>query len=358
MNLDLTFIQSILSFFLVLTPIVFFHELGHFMAARFFGVNVEIFSVGFGPSLFSFVDNKGTRWQLAAIPIGGFVKMEGEFTVASPSNESQKHSGAFQFANVWKRIAIVIAGPLANVFLAIILIAGIYLFFGRVEIPNTINSIMPNSAAEIGGLAKNDRIVKIDNINVNGFEDIRQIVMENPGKELKFEIIRNEFKKILFVTPQSLWNDELKINIGQLGVVSDQGSLTRYGISQSMYLSTLDTFNIAKSMIRGVSRLITGNIQKGEIGGPVRIAELSGQAFVSGWLALFYFCALISLNLGLINLFPIPALDGGHLILYFIEVLIGRPLPVKIQNFLMRTGISFLLALMVIVTFFDISRYF
>ena len=358
MIIDLSFLQAIFSFLIILTPIVFFHELGHFWVARRFGVNVEIFSIGFGPVLFSKTDNYGTAWQLAAIPIGGFVKMEGELNINPSRNKTLIKKGSFQFANVWQRSAIVFAGPFANVLLTIMIIASIYLFFGKVEIPNTINSIVSNSAAEKAGLLKNDRIVSINQKKVKTFDNIRQIVMESPDIELEIEIIRNKISKFFLVTPDSIWSEVLELNIGQLGVVSDQGYLKRYGLSESLFYSASDTLNISKSMFSGIKRLITGKFQKGEIGGPVRIAELSGRAFLSGWISLLFFGALISLNLGLVNLLPIPALDGGHLVLYFIEILFRKPLPEKIQNLLIKGGISFLLALMILITFFDISRYF
>ena len=358
MNIDLTFFQSLIAFLLILTPIVFIHELGHFMFARIFGVHVDVFSIGFGPVLFSFNDKRDTKWQIAAIPIGGFVKMRGELNVNPEMSRPKINRGSFEYASPFQRLLIVFAGPLFNFFLTVFLIAGIYLFFGKVEISNVVNNVVQGSPAEQSGIIPNDKIISINGIKVKNFEEIRQIIFESPGVELKFGIIRNE-KLILFnIKPESEWSDELQINIGKLGIISNSGFLKTFGFSESLYNSFIDTVFITQSMIRGIIKLLSGNVQKGEIGGPVRIAELSGQALVSGIVPLIFFGALISLNLGLVNLLPIPALDGGHIALYLIEIIWGKPLPIYFQNLLMRGGISLLLALMLLITINDISRFF
>ena len=353
MNLEFGLI-SIIAFLIILTPIVFVHELGHFWFARIFNVNVEIFSIGFGPVLFSYFDSKGTKWQIASIPIGGFVKMQGELNINPDTNKQDLVKGSFQFANPIQRLLIVLAGPVFNFLLSVFLIAGIYFFFGKVEIPNEINDIVPGSSAEIGGMLPNDKILTIKNINVKNFEEIRQIVIENPGVELEFKILRDNKEKILEITPEKVWSDSLKLYIGKLGVISSKGYIRQFGLSESIYNSLVDTLFITQSMIRGIGKLFSGNVQQGEIGGPVKIAELSGQALVSGVLPFIFFGALISLNLGLVNLLPIPALDGGHIMLYLIEIIFGKPLPSYVQNLLMRGGITFLLFLMIVFTINDI----
>ena len=358
MNIDLGFFQSFIAFLIILTPVVFIHELGHFLFARLFGVRIEIFSVGFGPVLFSYNDSKGTKWQVAAIPIGGFVKMYGELNVSPEATKETIKEGSFQFAYPWQRLLIVFAGPLFNFLLTIILIAGIYVFFGKVEISNQVNDVVVGSPAQQAGIISNDKIISINNIKVKNFEEIRQIIFESPNKELEFEINRNDDIVFVKITPDAQWSEELKIYVGKLGIISSIGSLKKFGLSESVYNSVLDTIFITQSMLRGIVKLFSGNVQKGEIGGPVRIAELSGQALASGIIPLVFFGALISLNLGLVNLLPIPALDGGHIVLYLIEIISGKPLPIHFQNILMRGGISLLLALMVVITINDISRFF
>ena len=192
MNIDLSFFQSLIAFLIILTPIVFIHELGHFLFARLFGVRVEIFSVGFGPILLSYNDSKGTKWQVAAIPIGGFVKMYGELNVSPEVAMETSKEGSFQFAYPWQRLLIVFAGPLFNFLLTIILIAGIYIFFGKVEISNQVNDVVVGSPAQQAGIISNDKIISINNIKVKNFEEIRQIIFESPNKELEFEINRND----------------------------------------------------------------------------------------------------------------------------------------------------------------------
>jgi len=353
MNLEFGLI-SIIAFLIILTPIVFVHELGHFWFARIFNVNVEVFSIGFGPVLFSFFDRKGTKWQLASIPIGGFVKMQGELNINPDTNKQDLIKGSFQYAKPIQRLLIVLAGPVFNFLLSVFLIAGIYFFFGKVEIPNEINDVVSGSSAEIGGMLPNDKILAIKNINVKNFEEIRQIIIENPGVKLEFKILRNNKVKILEITPEKVWSDALKLYIGKLGVISSKGYIKQFGLSESIYNSLVDTLFITQSMIRGIIKLFSGKVQKGEIGGPVKIAELSGKALVSGVLPFIFFGALISLNLGLVNLLPIPALDGGHIVLYLIEIIFGKPLPSYVQNLLMRGGITFLLFLMIVFTINDI----
>jgi len=354
---NLTFFQSLIAFLIILTPIVFVHELGHFIFARLFGVEVEKFSIGFGPVLFFFHDKNKTKWQIAAIPIGGFVKMKGELSVGE-SNANKFEIGSFQLANPFQRLLIVFGGPLFNFLLTIALIAGIYLFFGKVEISNTINDIVESSPADNAGIIPGDKIVSINGIKVKNFEEIRQIIFESPNKLLELEILRKDKSIFVKLYPEAEWSEELKIYIGKLGIISNKGVLKKFGLSESIYISFLDTMFITQSMIRGIIKLFSGNAQKGEIGGPVRIAELSGQAFVSGLVPLVFFGALISLNLALVNLLPIPALDGGHIILYIIEIILGKPLPIYFQNILMRGGVSLLLALMILITIYDVARFF
>ena len=347
---------SIIGFLLILSPIVFIHELGHFFFARRFGVKVEVFSVGFGPKLFSIKDKYETIWQISSIPIGGYVKMLGELNVTSDLSKD-KVLGSFHSANVWQRVFIVAGGPLANVILTIFLLFIINFSYGKYEVSNEIGDIVPNSVADISGLKIGDKIININSTKIEKFDQLRQFIIESPDKEISLTILRDGSEKQFLVKPRAVWSEDFGLNIGQLGIISNQGKIIKFGFSQSLYNGFYDTYLLTKAMLRGIIRIISGNSQSGEIGGPIKIAELSGKALITGWLAILYFCALISLNLGLINLLPIPALDGGHLLLYIIEIISGKPLPERIQFFLLRLGISFLISLMIIITFFDISRY-
>ena len=349
----------ILAFLAILTPVVFIHELGHYLVARRTGVVVEVFSVGFGPELFARVDKYGTRWRVAALPLGGYVRMRGDENATSvPAAGSKEVAGSFAGASVWARIAIVAAGPAANFLFGILLFAGVYMGFGKAFIPPVIGEIIEGSPAQEAGLETGDRVLFVDGIKIADFNELRTIVFENPDRQLLFEIERLDVLKSLTVTPDSVYSERLKIDFGQLGVKSSEGEFRRLGVSESILNASADTVQMTYMMIRGLTRLVTGKANEGEIGGPVRIAEFSADAARQGIFGFLIFMALISINLGLVNLIPIPALDGGHLLFFSIEAVIGRPLPEAFQAVLMRGGVALLLALMVCVTFYDIMRQF
>ena len=349
----------ILAFLAILTPVVFIHEFGHYWVARRSGVVVEVFSIGFGPELFGRVDKHGTRWRVAAIPLGGYVKMRGDENAASaPAAGSAAITGSFSGASVWARMAIVVAGPVANFLFGIFLFAGVYMGVGKAFIPPIIGEVIEGSPAQEAGLEIGDRVLFVDGVKIDDFNMLRTIIFENPNRPLQFEIDRLDMLKSLTVTPRSVYSDELKIDFGQLGVKSSEGEFRRLGVSESILNASADTVQMTYMMIRGLTRLITGQANDGEIGGPVRIAEFSADAARQGIVGFLIFMALISINLGLINLIPIPALDGGHLLFFIIEAVVGRPLPESFQAVLMRGGLALLLALMVCVTVYDIMRQF
>ncbi len=351
---------QILFFLLVITPIVFIHELGHYWVARRAGVVVEVFSIGFGPELYAWIDNHGTRWRIAAFPLGGFVKMRGDQNLASiTSASSRKIKGSFAGAGVFQRIAIVAAGPAANFLLGILLFAGVYMGAGKSFIPPVIGEVMKEGAAMEAGLKQGDKILAVDGSKIDDFNELRALIFENPDKEVFFDVERQGDIFSLPVQLKSSYSEEYGIKFGVLGVRSSAaGEYRKLGISEAFYVASADTFNLCAAMLRGIGRLITGQASGGEIGGPLRIAELSADAAQQGFIAFIIFSALISINLGLINLFPIPALDGGHLVFFLIEVIVGRPLPDKVQDKFNRFGISLLLSLMFIVILLDIVRMF
>ncbi|MGB2508015.1 MAG: RIP metalloprotease RseP [Candidatus Puniceispirillaceae bacterium] len=352
--------NQILFFLLVITPIVFIHELGHYWAARRAGVVVEVFSIGFGPELYAWVDSHGTRWRIAALPLGGYVKMRGDQNAASIASASARRiEGSFAGAGVFQRIGIVAAGPIANFLLGILLFAGIYMGAGKAFIPPVIGEVMEEGAAIEAGLKEGDKILAIDGVNIDDFNEMRAIIFENPNRELLFEIDRRGDNFTLPVTLKSAYSREYDLHYGVLGVRSSAaGEFRKLGVAEALYTATIDTVNLCAAMLRGIGRLVTGQASSGEIGGPVRIAELSADAAQQGLAAFIIFTALISINLGLINLFPIPALDGGHLVFFLIEAVIGKPLPDGVQDKLNRVGVSLLLSLMVVVISLDIVRKF
>jgi len=352
--------NQILFFLLVITPIVFIHELGHCWAARRAGVVVEVFSIGFGPELYAWMDRHGTRWRIAALPLGGYVKMRGDQNAASIASASARRiEGSFAGAGVFQRIGIVAAGPIANFLLGILLFAGIYMGAGKAFIPPVIGEVMEEGAAIEAGLKEGDKILAIDGVNIDDFNEMRAIIFENPNRELLFEIDRRGDNFTLSVTLKSAYSKEYDLHYGVLGVRSSTaGEFRKLGVAEALYTASIDTVNLCAAMLRGIGRLVTGQASSGEIGGPVRIAELSADAAQQGLAAFIIFTALISINLGLINLFPIPALDGGHLVFFLIEAVIGKPLPDGVQDKLNRVGVSLLLSLMVVVISLDIVRKF
>ena len=357
---DLGGFTQILFFLLVITPIVFIHELGHYWVARRAGVVVEVFSIGFGPEIYAWIDKYGTRWRIAALPLGGFVKMRGDQNAASMTPASSREiDGSFAGAGVFRRIAIVAAGPAANFLLGILLFAVVYMGAGKTFIPPIIGEVMEEGSAMEAGLKQGDKILAVDGSRIDDFNELRALVFENPNKELFFDVERQGDIFSLPVLLKSSYSEEYDITFGVLGVRSSAaGEFRKLGISEAFYVASADTLNLCAAMLRGIGRLVTGQASGGEIGGPVRIAELSADAAQQGLVAFIIFSALISINLGLINLFPIPALDGGHLVFFLIEAVIGRPLPDKVQDRLNRLGVSLLLSLMVIVILLDLVRMF
>ena len=349
--------ENLLAFLLVLTPVVFFHELGHYWVARRAGVVVDVFSVGFGPELFGWTDKAGTRWKFSAVPLGGYVKMRGDEDAASNASQGAKHMpGSFAGATLARRMAIVAAGPIANFILGIVLFAGVYMAVGKAFVPATVAEALPDTPAAEAGLLPGDQIRSINGRSIRHIGDMLAIIFESPGRTLTFEIERDGRTQLVDITPESIYSEQLGLNIGRLGVRSMPGEFRQLGLFESTQHAVSDSIHMTGMMLHGLARLVSGNAQSGEVGGPVRIAEFSGDAARQGIVSLVIFVALISINLGLVNLLPIPALDGGHLTFFAIEGVMGRPVPEAVQGILMRVGMAFLLSLMLLVTLFDILR--
>ena len=358
---ELSAFQLIVGFLLLLTPVVFFHELGHYWVARRAGVVVEVFSVGFGPEIYGWTSGKtGTRWRIAAIPLGGYVRMRGDENEASgAAPDAEKVPGSFAGASLGWRSAIVLAGPVANFILGILLFALVYMTVGKVTIPAEIGEVMPETAAAEAGLQPGDLVTDIDGITVRDFSDLRGLVVEAPGRPLEFTILRDGRPVTLTVTPQPRFNEEMQVYIGLLGVKSSGGGMReRLLPGSALVAASSDAFRMSVMILRGLARLGRGEMQAGEVQGPVGIAKISGSAMQQGLIPFVLLTAVISINLGLINLLPIPALDGGHLSFFLYEALFRRPIPLIVQGILLRGGISILLALTVVLVVFDVARLF
>jgi len=356
----------VLPFLFVLTVLVFFHELGHYWVARRNGVRIEVFSIGFGPEIFGFNDKSGTRWRFSLIPLGGYVKMFGEnFAQDEPEQEltDEEKNVSFFHKRLGQRAAIVAAGPIANYILAIVLWTFLFSTSGYPgQLLAGIGSVAPQSAAAIAKMMPGDRIVEINNQKVTFFNDLRAIVSKNPGKELSFRVIREGKPIDIKATPkkhQETGESGVKREIGRLGVGPDgrQREFDRKNPIEAVWLATRDSAVFTGKVLSYLGEMIVGKQSAKDLGGPIRIAEISGQAAQLGWITLINFMAILSLNLGLINLFPIPVLDGGHLAMYGAEAIRGRPLSLKIQEMSFRVGFVLVMFLIVFATWNDVANH-
>ncbi len=359
----------VIPFLFVLTIVVFFHEMGHFLVARFFGVKVEAFSLGFGPELIGRNDRHGTRWKISAIPLGGYVKFLGDENASSAGKTAalEKYDEAtrkqlFHLKPVGPRAAVVAAGPIANFLLTIVIFSVLFMTFGRAIIEPRISSISAGSAAEQAGFKENDIIATIDGHEVRSFSDVQRFVALSNGNELNVAVKRNDQILPIPVTPrmQQVGDKGEEHTTWVLGLktapLSKDVKFERYGPLQAVALATQETKFIIERTLYFIKDLFTGAAPVKELGGPLRIAQVSGQAADISIMALFSLTAVLSVSIGLLNLFPIPMLDGGHLVFYAIETLIRRPLSEKTQEIGFRIGLALVLMLMVLATWNDVTR--
>ena len=358
-------IDYVIPFLVVLTILVFVHEMGYFLVARYNNVRVEVFSIGFGKELFGFNDTHGTRWKFGAIPLGGYVKMFGEGeSIEEGENERQltdeERAVSFHHKRLGQRAAIVFAGPLANFVFAVVVLSGLYYISGAPNPLAGIGTVQASSAAEKAGINAGDRVIMIAGQEVKWFEDLRQIVMANPGVPLSMEILRGDTQMTLVATPKAhvIQENGVEQEIGLLGVTPnpEMVEFEKSDFFGSIVMGSERTYALTVNILSSVGKMITGSVSREDLGGPLRIAQISGQMAQGGMASLVFFLAALSINLGLINLFPIPMLDGGHLLFYFFEALIGRPINEKAQEYSFRFGLILVLLLMVFVTWNDIVQ--
>ncbi len=354
-------------FIFVLAIVIFVHELGHFLVGRWCGVGVKAFSLGFGPELLGFTDRQGTRWKLCAIPLGGYVKFLGDANGASvpdyrsieamPAAERAK---SFVAKPVWQRAAIVLAGPVANFILAIVIFATVFMVFGRVEHDPVIGGVQTGSVAERAGFQAGDRIVKIDQEEVPSFEAVQRIVLASAGRSLAIMVQRGGAPVSLVATPEIReFNSAFgKQKAGMLGVrASDDPAYQHYetfGPVRAVALGAQECWFIIDRTLSYIGGVFTGRESADQISGLPRIAQVSGEAAKIGFGALFSLAAVLSVSIGLVNLFPVPLLDGGHLMFYAIEALVGRPLSERTQEIGFRIGFALVMMLMLFATWNDI----
>lgn len=355
------FLHTVISFLLVLTVVVFFHELGHFSIARWCGVKVETFAVGFGREIFGWTSRSGTRWKLCLIPFGGYVKFFGDAGASSnPDNalidvmSEEDKAVSFHHKSLGQRAAIVAAGPLANFVLSIVILTCVFLAVGRPFTPAIVGSVSEESAAAEAGLLPGDRIVAIDGSSISRFETLREIVMFNPEVPLVLSVERDGSVLEIEATPQaSEVTDNLgnSHKIGLLGVAVGSREFVQLGLFKAVGAAVVDTYTLVVRSLQGLGQIISGTRDASELGGPILIAQMSGERAEEGLMPLLEFVVILSATLGLINLFPIPVLDGGHLAFYSVEAVRGRPVGPRAQEISYMIGLAMVMMLMVFATF-------
>ena len=348
-------VRMVVSFIVVLGVLVFIHEMGHYLAARWRGVHVEAFSIGFGQPFARWTDGVGTEWRLCWLPLGGYVKLHGQERpqdVSESVRDSWLPGRTFHEKGVGSRAIVVAAGPIANFVLAAVLFSVMFGIQGEPGEP-VVQAVVPNSAAASAGLQSGDRITEIDTDRIHGFEDIVHIVSASPGKPLSLTVLRKGALQTLPVTPASI-DDGGGGKIGQLGIT---GALRAVGPVRAVQDGVVHTWSVAVQTLAGVGEIITGQRGTAGLGGPLKIAQLSGQVAEHGLGSLVSFIALLSVNLGLINLFPIPILDGGHLVFYAMEAIRGRPRPARAQEYGFRAGLALIACIFLFVTWNDLTSF-
>jgi regulator of sigma E protease len=363
-----TVIAYLLPFLFVLTIVVFFHELGHFLVARWCGVAVKVFSIGFGPEIIGFNDRYGTRWRLSWVPLGGYVKFIDDDNVASAQGQkaldalSEKdRKRSFQGKPVLARAAVVAAGPIANFVLAVVIFTLIFSFFGERITAAKVDVVNPGSTAERAGFMPGDRVLSVDGQAIESFGEMQRIVSTSADQKLTFAIERDGKTIDIVATPERKEITDRfgnAMRIGLLGIQRnaspDDWTLKRHGPITAFGMALKECYFVVSRSLGYLYDVVTGREAADQLGGPIRIAQVSGQVATAGFIALLNLAAVVSVSIGMLNLFPIPMLDGGHLLFYGIEGIRGRPLSEATQEIGFRIGLAFVLMLMIFATWNDL----
>ena len=360
----------LIPFLVLIMIVVFIHEYGHYYFAKRYGVGVTDFSIGFGREIFGWNDKSGTRWKVCWIPLGGYVKFFGDRNVFSQSEQQEvinkygekDRNKLFILKPLYQRSLIVAAGPLANFVLAIIIFSMINMFVGKYLTPAVVVEVANNSPAYEAGIKKNDKIISIDNNKVQSILEVSTFISTSTAEIIEFTVLRNNQEVTLYVKPNlvqskdSLGNSVKKRMIGiKLSPLNNEFKKQRLGPSKAIYYSIKEVWFVSVTSLKYLGSMLIGSADSSQLGGPIRIAKITGQVAEYGVVPFLSIMAYISISLGLINLFPIPMLDGGHLMFYFFEKVLGRPLSQKTQEGLFRIGLFLLFSLMFFVTFNDLK---
>jgi regulator of sigma E protease len=360
------FLLAIAFFLIAIFPLVVIHELGHYLVGRWFGVHAEVFSIGFGKRIGGWTDKRGTNWQIGALPLGGYVRFAGDMSAAStPSAEwlalpAEERNRTFQAKPVWQRALIVFAGPAVNFLFAIVMLSVLFGIYGEPRIAPQVGVFAPNSAAQAAGMKIGDRVVSIDGSVITRFEDIGLIVQARAGQPTTFVVNRQGKPVVLAVTPRREAIKDItgvSIPTGRIGIGPSSIERVRLSPVELPGAAVRFTAYSVRTMVVALSQIVTGNRSVKELGGPVKMAATSEKVAALGFVSFLFFMAMVSINLGFINLLPIPTLDGGHLAFYAIEAARRKPVGLATQEWAYRSGLFVLLAFMLFVTVNDLAGF-
>jgi len=355
---------TILAFALVIGPLVFLHEMGHYLAGRLFGVKVDAFSIGFGREVFGVTDRRGTRWKFGWLPLGGYVRFAGDMNPASVPDADwlmlppEERKRTFPSKPVWQRAIIVAAGPVTNFLVALLILAGFAYAYGDSRTPSMVGDVVPNSAAAQAGLQPGDRVVALGGRSVETFGDMVRYVQIRAGERVRIDFRRGstDLSRDIVVGTE-LQRDRFgnEYRVGRLGIINSSPVLVKVSLLEAPVVAARQTGEIVGMMVETIGQIISGRRSVKELGGPLSIAKVSGEQLTLGVPAFVWLIALVSINLGFINLLPVPMLDGGHLFFYAIEAIRRKPVEPQVQEWAFRGGLAALLALMLLVTFNDLG---
>jgi len=354
---------TLAAFALVIGVLVFVHEMGHYLVGRWFGIRAEAFSIGFGREIAGWTDRRGTRWKVGILPLGGYVKFAGDADASSRPGDATaatpaERAGMFQFRPIWQRALVILAGPATNFLFATAIFAGFFMLYGQAETPPVIARVLPASPAARAGLAPGDIVVALDGRRIAGFEDIIQAMAGSGGAPVDVTVRRVSGIRTVAVTPAMTDTVDpfgTHSRVARLGIGPGRGQvIVARGPVSAVYHAGREVVVLVRMIIDGLADVVTGRRAVSELGGPVKIAQVSGQAAALGLPNLIEFVAFVSINLGFINLLPVPMLDGGHLFLYAVEAIRRRPLAPKVQEMAFMSGFAALLSLMVFLTWNDL----
>lgn len=367
MELLATILNSTVAFIVILSVIVFIHEFGHYYIAKISGVKIEVFSIGFGKELFGWNDKSGTRWKVSLLPLGGYVKMFGDIDPAS-SPDSKKIKAfteeekklAFHTKSLPIKSAIVAAGPMANFLLAIVIMVFFFSYYGKPMTTAEVSQVVEGGAAEEAGLLPGDVIIEIDGDEIDSFADIQRIVAINMGTPIEIIIERDNSQLTTIATPKMQERKDMfgnDIKAAMLGIVSTEFAYEKLPILTSFKAAVAETYNISASTLKALKQMVTGERSPKEISGPLGIAKYSGQSAEKGIETVLWFMVVLSINLGLINLFPVPLLDGGHLMFYAVEAVQGKPVADRVQEWAFKIGIALVGSLFIFAMLNDLQKF-